>query len=91
MVAERSSLLGTGRESSLVLMLVGSNSPAWGEPLLRWTNPQDLALTLFTLDATADNMEWESLDMGIVSVLEALDHARGALRDVIIPSGRVFA
>ena len=36
-------------------------------------------------------MELESLDVGIVSVLEALDHARGALRDVVVPSGWVFA
>jgi len=35
-------------------------------------------------------MEWESLDVGIVSVLEALNHAMGALRDVVVPSGRVL-
>ena len=38
-VAERSAVLGTGRESSLVLTSVGSDLPTWGEPLLRWTNP----------------------------------------------------
>ncbi|XP_066391760.1 uncharacterized protein [Miscanthus floridulus] len=31
---------------------------------------------LFTLDVATKSMEQESLDMGIVSVLEALDHAR---------------
>ena len=46
---------------------------------------------LFTLDDDAESMEWESLDVGIVSVLEALDHARGALRDVVIPFDRVLA
>ena len=35
-------------------------------------------------------MERESLDVGITSVLEALDHATGALRDVVVPSGRVL-
>lgn len=50
---------------------------------------------LFTLDATdalhPRSMERESLDMGIMSVLEALDHARGALCDVVVPSGWVIA
>ena len=45
---------------------------------------------LFTLDATAESMERESLNIGIVSVLEALDHAMGALRDVVVPTGRVL-
>ena len=36
-------------------------------------------------------MEWESLNMGIASMLEALDHAQGALHDVVIPSGQIFA
>ena len=35
-------------------------------------------------------MERESLDVGIVSVLEALNHATGALRDVVVPSGQVL-
>jgi len=46
---------------------------------------------LFTLNDAAESMEWESLDVGIVSMLKALDHARGALHDVVIPSGRVFS
>ena len=45
---------------------------------------------LFTLDDATESMERESLDAGIVSVLEALGHATGALRDVIVPSGRVL-
>ena len=45
---------------------------------------------LFTLDDDAESMEWESLDVGIVSVLEALDHTAGTLRDVVVPSGRVL-
>jgi len=84
-------VLGTSEVSSLALTSIGSDSLTWGEPLLRWTNPQDPASTLFTLNDAAESMERESLDVGIASVLEALDHARGALRDVVIPSDRIFA
>ena len=45
---------------------------------------------IFTLDDDADSMERESLDVGIASVLEALDHAMSALSDVVIPSDRVL-
>ena len=45
---------------------------------------------LFTLDGVAEIMERESLDIGITSVLEALDHAMGTLRDVVVPSGWVL-
>ena len=45
---------------------------------------------LFTLDDAAEGMERASLDVGIASKHEALDHAMGALRDVVVPSGRVF-
>ena len=41
---------------------------------------------LFTLDDAVESMEWESLDVGIASVLEALDNAMGALRDIVVPS-----
>ena len=46
---------------------------------------------LFTLDDATESMERESLDVGIASMLEALDYVKGALRDIVIPSGRVFA
>ena len=46
---------------------------------------------LFTLDAATESIERESLDMGIASVLKALDHVRGALHNVVIPSSQVFA
>ena len=65
----------TSGESSLPLTSVGGDSPARGEPLLWWTNPEDLASTLFTLDDATESMERESLNVGMVSVLEALDHA----------------
>ena len=85
-VAER-----TSGESSLALMSEGSHSPVWGEPLLWWTNAQEPTSMLFTLDDAAESMERESLDVGVTSVLEALDHARGALCDVVVPAGQVFA
>ena len=44
----------------------------------------------FTLDDVVESMEWESLDVGIVSMLGALDHAMSVLRDVVVPSGRVW-
>ena len=90
MLGEGSAELGPCGESSLALTSVGSGSPTRGESLLRWTNPQDSASMLFTLDDAAESMERESLNVGIISVLEALNHATGALRDVIVPSGRVF-
>ena len=80
-------MIGAGGEPSLALTLVGSDSPAWGETLLRWVSPEDPMSTLFTLDDVVESMERESLDVGVASMLKALDHARGALRDVAIPSG----
>ena len=81
---------GASGESSLTLMSVGSGLPAHVKPLLQWADRQDPASTLFTLDDAIESMEWESLDVGIASVLEALDHTTGALRDVVVPSGRVL-
>ena len=45
---------------------------------------------LFTLDDAAKSMERESLDIWIASVLEALDHATGALHDVVVSFDRVL-
>ena len=45
---------------------------------------------LFTLDDAVESMERESLDVGITSVLEALDHTTGTLRNIVVPSGRVW-
>ena len=44
----------------------------------------------FTLDDAAESIERESLDVGISLMLEALDDAQGALRNVVVPSGHVF-
>ena len=88
---EGSAAIGAGGEPSLALTSMSSDSPARGEPLLWWANPEDPTSMPFTLDDAAESMERESLDVGIASVLEALDHVRGELRDVVVPSGRVFA
>ena len=45
---------------------------------------------LFTLDNAVESMERESLDVGIASVLEALDHATGALCDIVVTFGQVL-
>ena len=79
--------IGASGEPSLALMSVGNDSPTQGEPLLRWACPVDLTSTLFTLDDVAESMERESLDVGVASVLEALDYAWGALANVIILAG----
>ena len=84
-------MLGTSEVSSLALTSIGSDSLTWGEPLLRWTNLEDPASTLFTLDDAAESIERESLDMGVVSLLEGLGNAWGALADAVIPAGRVLA
>ena len=69
----------TGRELSLVLTPGGNHPPMQDEPLLRWVSPQDLSSELFTLDDAAEGMERDSLNEGIMAVLEALNQARGAL------------
>ena len=83
-------VIRVSREPSLALTSVGSDSPVWGEPLLWWASPEDPTSTLFTLDDAIGRMERESLNMGIVFVLEALDHTQDALHDVVVPSGWVF-
>ena len=81
-VAER-----TGGESSLALTSGGSHSPTWDEPMLPWMDLQDPTSTLFALDDATESMERESLDEGIAAMLKALDHARRALHEVIVPTG----
>ena len=78
-------------ELSLALTSVGSDLPVWSEPLFCWASPEDPTSMLFSLDDAIESMEQESLDVGIMSMFEALDHARGALRDIVVPSGWVFA
>lgn len=80
----------TGKELSLVLTSEGHHPPVRDEPLLWWVNPWDLSSKLFTLDDATEGMEWESLNEGITAMLEALNQARGALRDIIVPTSWVF-
>ena len=69
----------------------GSRSPARGEPPLQWMAAQDPTSALFLLDDHSESMEREGLDIGILTMLEALDQARGALHEIIIPTTQVFA
>ena len=80
----------TSRELSQVLTPGASHPLARDEPLLLWGSPQDPLSEFFTLDDAAEGMEREILNEGILAVLEALNHARGALRDVVVTTGRVF-
>jgi len=80
----------TNGELPLALMLGGSHSPTWGEPLLQWMDLQDPTSILFSLNDATESLEWESLNEGISAMLESLNQDRGALCDVIIPTDRVF-
>ena len=68
----------------------GDRSPAWGEPLLQWMAAQDPTSALFSLDDHSESMEWEGLDIGISTMLEAPNQARGALREIVVPTTQVF-
>ena len=63
----------TVRELSQVLTLEGHHPPTWDEPLLRCVSPCDPSSELYTLDDAAEGMERESLNEGIMAVLEALN------------------
>ena len=47
-----------------------------GEPLLQWMAAQDPTLALFSLDDHSESMEREGLDIGISTMLNALDQAK---------------
>ena len=65
--------------------------PCGGEPPLQWMAAQDPTSALFSLDDHSESMEREGLDIGISTMLEALDQARGALCEIVIPTTQVFA
>ena len=69
----------------------GNRSPARGEPPLQWMDAQDPMSALFLLDDHSESMEREGLDIGISTMLNALDQARGALREIVVPTTQVFA
>jgi len=64
----------------------GNRSPARGEPPLQWMDAQDPTSALFSLDDHSESMEREGLDIGISTMLNALDQARGALREIVVPT-----
>ncbi|XP_066373666.1 uncharacterized protein [Miscanthus floridulus] len=74
------------REPPPAPLLGGSRSPTWGQPPLQWMVAQDPTSALLSLDDHAESMEQEGLDIGISTMLGALDQARGALREIIIPT-----
>ena len=81
----------TRRESPLAPLLGGSRSPARGEPPLHWMAAQDPTSALFMLNDHAKSMERESLDVGLSTMMNALDQVRGALREIVIPTSQVSA
>jgi len=79
----------TRRESPPAPLLGGSHSPVRGEPPLQWMAAQDPMSALFTLDDHAESMERESLDIGLSTMMNALDQARGVLREIFVPTSQV--
>ena len=51
----------------------------------------DPSSALFSLDDVAESVERENLDIGFSAVMNALNQANGVLREIIVPSSRVFA
>ena len=45
---------------------------------------------LFTLDDAAEDMEWESIDIGVSFVLKALGNVMGMLHNAVILAGYVL-
>ena len=50
---------------------------------------QDPVSILFLLDDATESIERESLNEGISAMLESLNQARGVLRNIVVPTGRV--
>ena len=57
-----------------------------GEPPLQWMAAQDPTSALFMLDDHAKSMERESLDVGLSTMMNALDQVRGTLREIVVPT-----
>ena len=79
----------TRREPPPAPLSGGVRSPARGEPPLQWMSPWDPSSVALSLDDHAESMEWESLDLGISSMMEALNQAEEVLREVFVPMTRV--
>ena len=81
----------TLRGSPSALLSRGSRFPARGEPPLQWMDARDLTFALLLLDDVAESMERENLDIRFLAVMNALNEATGALREIIIPCSQVSA
>ena len=81
----------TRRRSPPALLLGGSCSPTRGEPPLQWMDAWDPTSALFSLDDVAESLERENLDIGFSAVMNFLNQASGALREIIVPSSWVSA
>ena len=81
----------TRRRSPPALLSGAIRSPARGEPPLQWMDARDPMSALFSLDDVVESMEQENLDIGFSAVMNALNQASGALREIIVPSSWVFA
>ena len=81
----------TRRESPLVPLSGGSRSPTRGEPPLQWMAAQDPTSALFMLDDHAESMERESLDFGLLTMMNALNQVRGGLHEIVVPTSQVSA
>ena len=51
----------------------GSHSPVWVELLLQWMDPQDPTSILFSLNDATESIERESLNEGILAMMEVLN------------------
>ena len=52
-------------------------------------DPHDPTSILFSLDNATESIERESLNEGILAMMDVLNQARGVLHDIIIPTGQV--
>jgi hypothetical protein len=86
LLQEGSASLGVGVGPSQALAQAVGDLHMQGGPLLWCVARRDLTSTLFTLDDDAEEMERESIDVGVASAFEALNNTMGVLRDVFTPA-----
>jgi len=81
----------TRRELPLALLSGGNRFPTRGEPPLQWMAAEDPTSALFSLDDAAESLEQEYLDIGFSAMMNALNQASGALREILVPTSQVSA
>ena len=52
---------------------------------------QDSTSVVFSIDNASESMERENLDIGLSAMMDVLNQAGGALREIFIPSSQVPA